>query len=199
MTSQEAAQGYTPVMKTVHWVTVALVVALLILGWSMSDLPGSDPLRAGLFRWHKSLGLCLLALTLFRYVWRRRHPAPPLPPGLRPWEIRLVHLVHGALYAMLVLQPLTGWALHSLVPNTTLFFGFFPIPTLPMPAGFLGNRDVIELVEDIHSTGAAFFAVLIVLHVGAALKHHFVVRDSVLLRMAPESLGPWLRRLRGER
>lgn len=199
MPRPEPPQAYTPVMKTVHWTTVVLVAALFLLGWSMSDLPGSDPVRAGLFRWHKSLGLCVLALTVFRFGWRRGHPGPALPPGLRSWEIRLVQLVHGLLYAMLIVQPLTGWTLHSLVPNTTRFFGLFPIPALPMPAGLVGNPNAIAVVSDMHSAGAGFFAVLIVLHVGAALKHHFVVRDAVLLRMAPEGLGPWLRRLRGER
>jgi cytochrome b561 len=191
--------AYSPVMKTIHWTTLALVLALFLLGWTMGGLDLSGPWLASLYGWHKSLGLTVLILTLFRYAWRVGHPAPPLPPGLRPWEIRLVHLVHNLLYILLVVQPLTGWLLHSAVPNTDRFFGLFPIPTLPWLAALGRDQALVEVVEDVHGTGAALLVVVVVLHVGAALKHHFLIRDDVLLRMSPEVLGPFLRRLRGER
>jgi cytochrome b561 len=199
MMPRSMGAAYSPVMKTIHWTTVALVLALLVLGWSMSDLEATDPIRAGLYGGHKSLGLCLLLLTLFRCAWRSTHPVPALPPGLEPWEIRLVHLVHNLLYVLLVVQPLTGWLIHSAMPEGDRFFGAFPIPVLPGLTGLARQEAAMELLEGLHGTGAVLLVVVIILHVGAALKHHFMVRDDVLLRMSPKAFGPFLRRLRGER
>lgn len=192
--------AYDPVLKAIHWTTVALVLALLILGWTMtSDLEMSGPTRGALFGIHKSLGICILFLTLCRLLWRSRHRAPALPPVLRPWEIRLVQVVHKLFYVLLLLQPLVGWMLHSVTPNKSLFFGVLRIPKLPFLAGFENSSLWIDVLEGIHGTLASILVVAIVLHVGAALKHHFVIRDDVLMRMSPAALAPLLRKLRGER
>lgn len=191
---------YGSVLKAIHWTTVAVVLALLVIGPVMtSDLALSDQTRAGLFGLHKSLGICILLLTLLRLSWRASHRVPALPPGLRPWEIRLVGVIHKLFYVLLLLQPLSGWAISSLEPHKSRFFGMFRIPDLPLPAAWANAEPVIEALEGVHTTLAAILTVAIVLHVGAALKHHFLIRDDVLLRMSPRALGPLLRRLRGER
>jgi len=191
---------YGPVLKTLHWTTVAIVLALLVIGPVMtSDLAMSSQTRAGLYGLHKSLGICILFLTLLRLSWRGSHRVPALPPGLRPWEIRLVGVIHKLFYVLLLLQPLSGWAMYSVEPNKSLFFGMFRIPDLPFLTAWANSETVIEALEGVHTTLAAILTVAIVLHVGAALKHHFVIRDDVLLRMSPSVLGPLLRRLRGER
>lgn len=192
-------EGYTTVMKAVHWTTAATIIALLLIGWSMTGLPLPPAMRGELYALHKSLGVFVLVLTLFRMLWRLGHPSPPLPPTLRPWEIAAVHAVHRLFYLLLLVQPLVGWALYSLAPYKSLFFGLFMIPDLPFvphptdPARWLGA------LEGAHGFLAGVFAVLVLVHVGAALKHHFVARDDVLLRMTPTGLAAALRRLRGER
>ena len=143
--------------------------------------------------------MTVLLLTLLRIAWRVTHRVPALPGGLRPWEIWLAGAVWRLFYVLLVLQPLVGWMLYSLSQHKSLFFGLFPIPDLffmPQVADAAGWKDILE---GVHGFFAAAFAALIVLHVGAALKHHFVLRDAVLLRMAPNFLAPVLRLLRGER
>jgi cytochrome b561 len=187
-------------MKVIHWTTVAVVIALLIIGWTMtSGLTMSGPVRGMLYGLHKSLGVFILFLTLFRLYWRLTHPAPLLPPGLRPWEILLVAVVHKSFYALLFLQPLTGWMIYTVSPRKTLFFGLFRIPDLPFLASLGNSKTWLDALEGAHATMASLLALLIVLHVGAAFKHHFMVRDDVLLRMTPTALAPLLRKLRGER
>ena len=131
---------YTPVMKTIHWTTAAIVIALLILGWTMtaSNLI-TESTRGTLFGWHKSLGVTILLLSLVRFLGVR-HAAPAMPAGLRPWEAALAGLVHKLFYVLLILQPLTGWMLHTVEPHKALFFDLFPIPGLPFLAGYVNSR-----------------------------------------------------------
>lgn len=180
--------AYDPIWKTIHWLTVALVVALLILGATMSG--------AGLFMWHASLGVTLFGLTLVRLAWRATHGAPPIPATLRPWEVMVLTTVQVLFYVLLLLQPLLGWAIYSLSPHYVGFFGLGALPKLP---GLAGTGDVTglrDILEGAHGTGAGLITALFALHAGAALRHHFSFRDDVLLRMAPASLAPFLLRLR---
>jgi len=191
---------FDPVQKTLHWTIAFCILALLFLGWMMTGDPAlSEATRRSFYGLHKSLGLTVLLLAVLRIAWRVTHRVPALPGGLRPWEIWLAGAVWQLFYVLLVLQPLVGWMLYSLSPHKSLFFGLFPIPDLfsmPQVADVAGWREVLE---GLHGFFGAAFAALIVLHVGAALKHHFVLRDAVLLRMAPAFLAPVLRLLRGER
>ncbi|WP_300154413.1 cytochrome b/b6 domain-containing protein [Solidesulfovibrio sp.] len=190
MAASDNVTGYDPVWKAMHWLTVAVVLALFLLGGTMSR---GTPF---LVMWHESLGIFVLLLTLARLLWRATHVPPPLPGGLRPWEAFAAVAVHKLFYVFLVLQPLIGWGLYSLSSNTTLFFGLFPIPKLPL--GELAGQAARGVLAGAHGAGAASLAILFVLHAGAALKHHFVLRDNVLLRMAPDALAGALRKLRGE-
>jgi len=199
MSHSAIPDAYSGVMKTIHWTTAAVIIALLLIGWTMTGveaLPG--PTRGALYGLHKSLGVLVLLLTLFRLPWRLAHRTPELPPTLRPWEIRLVGLVHRLFYVLLMAQPVVGWMLYSISTHKSLFFGLFRIPDLPFLARFAGNAAVVDALEGLHGTLAALLAVLIGLHVAAAVKHHFLARDDVLLHMTPALFAPLLRRLRGQ-
>ena len=183
------AETYDALWKTIHWLTVAIVLALFVLGGLMSrDTPS-------LVMWHESLGFCILLLTLARLAWRLGHASPPLPGGLRPWEAFAAVAVHRLFYVCLLLQPLIGWSLYSLSPVPRVFFGLFPIPKLPL--GGLAGAGGREMLAGAHGAVAALIALLFFLHAGAAMKHHFMLRDNVLLRMAPAGFAPLLERLRG--
>jgi len=197
MNSDVAVDAYSPTMKVLHWATAVLIITLLLLGWILtSELISSTRMLNMLFGLHKSLGITVLLLTLFRIPWRIAHPAPPLPPSLRPWEIVVVGLVHKLLYVLLVLQPLTGWMVSTVSTHKSLFFGLFRLPDLPFVAYLGSAATLLPLLEDIHGALASLLALLLVLHVGAAFKHHWGVRDDVLLRMSPAFLAPFLLALR---
>lgn len=169
--------------KLLHWLVAVLVVGLLTVGfamvWYVSDLGA----KFQLYQLHKSFGVLVLTLVLIRLLWRRMNAAvPDLPAGLEPWERRAATLTHRGFYVLLILMPVTGWLVASASPLgiPTLVFGLF---TLPNP---VGANTVLEVVMAwMHGGLAVLLVTLLLLHVGAALKHHFVLRDDVLARMLP--------------
>lgn len=200
MIRNATASAYTPGMKAIHWTTAAMVIALFFLGWAQtSDWNISDTTRRTLFGIHESFGITVLFLTAFRAFLRATRPIPPLPASLPRWEAVAARAVHWLFYALLILQPLAGWVLYSVSSEKNQFFGMVRIPDLPFLVRFENAQPVIDVLEDVHATVGFSLAVLFVVHVGAAFKHHFLARDDVLLRMAPAVLAPFLRGLRGER
>lgn len=200
MTDKRSPSVYDPVLKTLHWTIALAIIALLCIGGIMtSDLGFAPETRKALYAFHKSLGVLVLLPALARIFWRLGREVPAMPPGLKAWEAWAATWVHRLLYVMLVLQPLSGWTLNTVAQRKTPFFGLFIIPDLPFLSGLADVKGALPALADAHGVLAAILTGLLVLHVGAAIKHHFLVRDDVLLRMAPASLGGMLRALRGER
>src|SRR5262249_34842280 len=159
------------------------------LGPFMASLPETDPRQFPLFQLHKSIGLSILMLSVARLGWRLFHPAPVLPAEMKGWERRAAKTVHAALYAFTIVVPIVGWATVSAatlgVPTT--WFGLFEWPHIPFLAALpRAQKNVIEpQLEDAHAILAFSMAALLVLHIGAALKHHFIDHDIVLKRILP--------------
>ena len=151
------------------------------LGFYMEDLPLDDPLTFPLFQWHKSIGLSILLLALLRFIWRSLNRAPDLPAKMPDWEKRAARLAHYLLYGAIVAVPLTGWALVSASPLNIPTFAFYlvVIPHLPVP--------VSEAAETfwtfIHGVLAKAALAVALVHIGAALRHEFVLRDGLISRM----------------
>ncbi len=175
---------YDSVSKTLHWVTAAAILVLLALGWTMGDLE-DGPAKLDAYQWHKSIGIAILALTLFRVMWRLAKPALALPDSMRTWEKWAAKLVHFGFYVLLVLLPLTGWAMVSSMSFPTLLFGFIPLPNLPVIPDLANKSELGHMFKETHEMMAALLVGLLALHIGAALKHHFINHDDVLLRMMP--------------
>lgn len=166
---------YTRVAIWLHWTIAALILANLAIGLL------SEPLKAfALMPAHKAIGISVLALSIARLLWRLGHPAPALPASIPAWQRAVSALTHFALYAMMILIPLTGWWFVSAAAQRRPldWFGLFPIPYLPVHQAGGAMHEAHALL------GWAMLA-LVVLHVAAALKHHLVDRDTVLTRMAP--------------
>jgi cytochrome b561 len=106
-----------------------------------------------------------------------------------PWEKFAARSVHVILYALMLTMPLVGWMIISTLPHNALFFGQFTIPNLPFLHDLPNKKEVREILETIHGSLALTILSFFVLHAGAALKHHFIDRDDVLLHMAPGFLG----------
>ena len=171
----DRGRRYSSVAIAFHWTIAALILVNLAIGLLHDAFKGVP-----LMPLHKSIGLTVLVLSIARLGWRLGHPAPALPAGIPGWQRGLAGLTHAALYALMILMPLTGWWFVSAATkkNPLDWFGLFPIPYLPVTAGGGLTHEAHEIL------GWAMLA-LIVLHVGGALKHHLIDRDTILLRMVP--------------
>lgn len=182
---------YDPVAVTLHWLIACAIIIMIALGLLMEDLPIS--IRFDAYAFHKSLGITVLALSIFRLIWRLLNPPPALPAGLKPYERVLAKATHWLFYFLMIAMPLTGWLMVSASAKyPTVFFWMGEVPFIPMPAD-LDKKAAGELLSDMHAILAKGAIGLILLHIGAALKHHYILKDSVLLRMLPTALHRYFR------
>lgn len=176
---KNSSDAYGSGTKLFHWISAVIVIGLLAAGLVMEDLPnGLLKLRTVLL--HKSFGITILILTILRILWHLHTKKPALVDSLKPWEKKLAHLGHIALYVLMIGMPLSGWIMSSAAGRPVSVFGLFTLPNLVAE-----NHDLKELFEDIHGLlGNALIAV-VALHIAAALKHHFFDKDKTLRRMLP--------------
>jgi len=168
--------------KLFHWVMAALILAQIALGLMAASWRVS-PVKLELFFWHKSTGMLILALVALRLLWRLANPAPMLPPGMAAWERAAARLSHLFLYALMIALPVTGWIVTSASNVPFRIFWLIPLPAIVAP-----DEPTADLAALVHGGLAALLALALVAHVGAALRHHFVKRNTVLIRMLP---GTW--------
>jgi cytochrome b561 len=172
---------YTRVAIALHWTIAGLIIVNLAIGLlHESLLPDTIPL-------HKSIGMLVLILSVIRLLWRFTHRPPPLPATVRRWEKGLAHAVHWLFYALMILIPLSGWVFTSASPkrHPLEFFGLFALPMFPVTQ----DKEVSHVVAERHEQLAWLMIALILIHLGAALKHRFVDRDRTVDRMLPGA-GP---------
>jgi len=165
--------------KLFHWVMAALIFAQIALGlaavsWRLS------PTKLDLFVWHKSTGMLILALLALRLLWRLSGRVPDLPAAMAAWERLGAHASHFLLYALMIALPLTGWVISS--ASNVPFRIFW---TLPLPAITAPDKATADLFASVHGWLVTLLAVVLFAHIGAALQHHCVKRDTVLSRMLP--------------
>ena len=180
---------YDTVALTLHWLTAAAVLGLLVAGMTMTRLHPGSALQFSLYQLHKSVGITVLALTLARIGWRLAHRPPPPPDSMPAWERFAAGAAHLGLYGLLLGLPLTGWAVVSASPFNipTVLYGLLPWPHLPGLASLApaAKHAAEAALKQIHDAGAWTLLALLALHVGAALRHHFWLRDGVMARMLP--------------
>ncbi len=181
-------QSYTKVAIALHWVIAAMILGQIAGGVYMSGLPLSTQ-KFELYQAHKSFGITVLFLSLTRLGWRLTHPSPPLPEGMTAWERRLARVSHIGFYALMIGVPIGGWAVVSASPLAdsvpTKLFGVIPWPHMPFFGGVEDRTSLYETIAGMHELFAFATLGLMGLHVGAALKHHFIAKDDVLVRMIP--------------
>ncbi len=179
-------ERYTAVAKALHWIVALMIIVQIPAGFFMHNLEPSS-LKYTLYQLHKSSGLIILALSLFRLGWRLTHRPPALSPKLKAWERVLARITHVGFYALIILIPLTGWLLVSASTTgiPTKIFWLIPVPHLPVPQG----EAEAEFWVEIHELFAKGMIGLLALHVAGALKHHFKDKDQTLRRMLPKFAG----------
>lgn len=165
--------------KFFHWLMAVLILAqialgLFAVGWRLS------PTKIELFFWHKSTGMLIFGLLGLRLAWRLANPTPALPAGMSGWERFAAHTSHALLYVLMIALPLTGWVVNS---ASNIPFRIFW--TIPLPAIVAPDKTVADAFALVHRGLFVLLALVLVAHIGAALRHHFVKRDTVLARMLP--------------
>ena len=159
-----------------HWGTAVLVVAMAALGLWMTSLEPSM-FKLKVYALHKSLGLTALGLTGLRIAWLLLGRRPAMVPGPR-WQRLAAIGSHAGLYVLLLLVPLSGWWYNSTAGFPLRWFGLFALPPL-------GGADAAlkAIARERHEWLFYTLAALVLLHVAAALWHHFHLRDATLSRM----------------
>jgi cytochrome b561 len=173
-------------MIILHWLIGIVFIGQFALGFVMVRT-ASQRTSFELIQLHKSFGFLLLGLVILRIAWRLGNAAPALPASVGALERRTAPLAHFALYALQVALPLSGWALVSVstLEIPTMPFDLFVMPNLPLAESDASESFWIAAHWYLAYAGIALVAV----HVAAALRHHFLLRDTVLARMITPSSG----------
>lgn len=164
--------------KTFHWVMALLILGNGAFAFWMDGLKPSLQ-KINLFALHKSIGLTVLALFLLRVLWRAIDRRPPDVPAPR-WQHLAAKTVHGFLYLLIATIPLSGWAFNSAHGFPLQYFKQFNLPALVEK-----NPELSDTLGMVHVYLFWFLLLVLVAHVGGALKHHFIDRDDTLRRMLP--------------
>jgi cytochrome b561 len=170
-------QGYTLTARVLHWLTAIIVIGMIPGGIYMANA-GPGPAKDLLFHLHRSFGVVLLPLVLVRLTYRLGHPPPPLPRDVPPMQRAAAQAVHGALYALLIVQPIIGWVATSAYRAPVPVFWLFELPPI-----WSVDRAFSERMFLVHRVLGLVIAALASVHIIAALYHHFIRKDAVLTRM----------------
>ena len=169
--------GYSLTARIFHWTTAVLVLTAIPLGLLMNAVDGG-PLQDFMFNLHRSIGAVLLPIVVARLLYRIGHPPPPLPVHMPAIQKFAAHFSHAALYILLIVQPLIGWGATSAYRAPITVFWLVPLPPI-----WPEDRAFSERLFGVHRVVGITMAALLIVHVGAALFHHFVQRDDILMRM----------------
>ena len=175
---------YTALAKGLHWGMALLLAGLLTLGFVMTDMPLS-PEKLQYYAWHKWAGISVFVLVWVRLAWRLMNPPPAYPDSMSRLQQNLAHLGHVALYGLMIVIPISGWVLSSAKGVQTVWFGVLPLPDLVEKDKELGH-----VMHEIHESLNFGLLALLVGHVAAALKHHWIDGDDILKRMLPARSTP---------
>jgi cytochrome b561 len=173
---------YGAVAILLHWSMAFLMIGLAALGLYMVTLPdvGFNTKKIMLILYHKEIGLLVLVLLAPRLAWRITQVLPQLVAHLPDWQKIAARFVHLSFYALMFALPISGWLMSSAAAIPVSFFGLFTLPD------FITRDDILfHRLIDIHKWFGYVLILFIFVHVGAALRHHFVFNDDTLRKMLP--------------
>ncbi|MFC5299944.1 cytochrome b [Azospira restricta] len=173
------APRYTRTAIVLHWLMAVLLLGLFAVGLYMTGLKLS-PQKLQIYSWHKWAGVTAFVLAAARIAWRIGHRPPPAPMATPRWQQVAAEGAHHLLYLLMLAIPLTGWLMSSAKGFQTVVFGVLPLPDL-----LAKDKELGDLLAMVHAQLNYALAAVVLVHAGAALKHHLVDRDDVLTRMLP--------------
>lgn len=179
MSIRNNSQTWGSLSIGLHWLTFILILSLALVGLLMTDL-ANGPLKIQVYALHKSFGLTVLALTFIRLLWRLFSTTPEIIANTPAWQKWIAKLNHGLLYLLLFAMPISGWLYNSAAGFPLKYFGLFKLPKLSDY-----DPGLKQFADDAHETFFTILALLVLMHAGAALKHHYLEKDNTLTRMLP--------------
>jgi cytochrome b561 len=181
-TATEHPRHYDRVLRAIHWLTLLLIAGIYAAAWTAHSGLAGDWCRP-VMQLHRSMGVSVWALTVFRLVWRSRTAIPELPNDLHPLQKLAAGVNEALLYLLLLFQPVLGLLQTNARGQTLELYLLVSVPAVIGP-----DRPLARLLHDLHELGANALLILIAMHAAAALFHHFVRRDDVLNAMLPARL-----------
>ena len=175
---QSAPTAYTRTAVSLHWMIAGLIGVALVMGWVMTGM-GISPLKLKVYNWHKWVGITVLWLAALRILWRTTHAPPDMVP-MPAWQRIAAHSLHGVLYLLMLALPFSGWIYSNAAGVPIVYLRLLPLPNLVMK-----DKALADSWRDVHETLGWLLVAVLVVHLLAALKHHFIDEDDTLHRMLP--------------
>jgi cytochrome b561 len=177
MRNSSSAWGWLSIL--LHWLAASLIIFLLVHGWWMTHMTARAD-RVANYSWHAAVGYDVLVLIVLRLLWRWMNPVPELPRDLTRWERIAASASHFSLYVLMFVATLSGWALAGTGRRSYTQDAF----GLNFPLIYQSQDPFMHgLLEDTHKILAYALGALVVVHLLAALRHHFIKRNDILKRM----------------
>ena len=174
------AVSYDRVARALHWLIAGLAVIVVSLGSAIPEASRNTQSRDLLLLMHRSVGLTILVAMVVRWLWRLRHPPPPLQPGFPRPLAWFAGANHWCLYLAFLLMPIAGYVNAAAAGHSVSFFGLVTVPSL-LPE----DERLSQIAIALHLVGQFFVYAFVAAHVAAALMHRFIRRDEILDRMLP--------------
>jgi cytochrome b561 len=180
------ARVYSLPQRTLHWLTVLLILITVPIALIMTETFGKVPDAVGSFLYdsHKLIGVIIFFVVAARLIYRLKRGAPPQEPTVPPLQALAAELTHWVMYALLIMIPIGGYIALQYYGEIKLF-GWLPLPSFVEP-----NKDLSEKIFSIHKLAGFALIALVVLHFSAAMFHRLVLKDNVLGRMWPSQKNP---------
>lgn len=168
--------SYGLIARLFHWMIFLMIIGVIIGGNIAADMP-NGPGKAEMIGMHKSFGFAILVLVVLRLLWRLVNPLPR-DLGTSRIENKLGHAMHILLYILLLSQPTIGILMSQFFGHPVYPFDLFKVPTFVSDNIRLG-----KILLEIHETLWIVLAISVAVHAAAALKHHFIEKNRMLMRM----------------
>ncbi|PCJ48170.1 MAG: cytochrome B [Gammaproteobacteria bacterium] len=177
MSIKNTNESYGSIAIAIHWLMALIIITLLAVGFTMTGMEDGDE-KWGIYAIHKATGLIIIGLAIFRWIWLFINDKPKPLENWSKADIGLSHATKWILMLLMLIMPIAGLIMSLSGGHDVSFFGLFTIE------GFAEkNEQLNHFFHEVHEIGGLVFAVVIVLHILAALKHHFYDKDKTLKRM----------------
>src|SRR5258708_20191933 len=171
---------YTRTAMVLHWLIAFAVFGQIAFGWYLELIPLGAPPRAAVVNFHKSTGLVIGLLIVFRLAWRLTHTPPPLPESMPAWERSAARVNHVLLYACMLIMPAAGYTASNFSK-----FGVKLFNAVLLPPWGADDRDIYAFFNGVHVGTSLVFVTLIAIHVLAHLRHLVLPPPQHFPRLLP--------------